>query len=366
MKRTVKKNQDLSVWVLLLASIFATSCHGQKSSEPIAAATMGSIYKQTPQILYGPMPSPKAQISQYICSMFQDKQGNIWLGTNGDGVCRFDGKKYTYFSPTDLSSGFCGNAVRGIVQQANGNIWFATDNGVSRYNGKSFTNFKVADGLANNQVWSILKDKSGNLWFGTQGGVSRYDGKSFTNFALPATDISAFPMAYCAPKLVNSIIEDKKGNIWFGSNGGGAYRYDGRSLVAFTEKDGLCNNFVQCVFEDHSGDLWFGTRFGGLSRYDGKSFTTFTQQNGLGNDFVWTMLQDKAGNIWVGNAGGGLSRYNQKRFTHYSSQDGLRNQHVQSLLEDQNGKLWIGTSGGAFQFDGKTFTNITRVADRGC
>jgi ligand-binding sensor domain-containing protein len=379
MKRTVKRKSPRSIGALLLASIFSASCNGQKAPESVEAgmAQTAVAYKASDSIFVGkfvgPMPNPVRQISQYIRRMFQDKAGNIWFGTNGEGVCRFDGKNYVYFSPTDLRSGFCGEAVRGIVQDDDSNIWFATNNGVSRFDGKTFTNFKQADGLKGNQVWSILKDESGVLWFGTENGVSRYDGKVFTDFNLPQADVTNHPGAYPAARLINNIFQDKSGNIWLASNGNGVYRYDGKSIRNFSAADGLCDNFVQCTIEDRKGNLWFATRFGGVSRYDGKSFvdgnrfTTFTQKDGLGNNFAWIVFEDKAGNIWIGNAGGGLTRYDGKKFTHFSKDDGLQNLHIQSILQDKNGLLWIGTSGGAYQFDGEKFINITRdVSKEGC
>ena len=95
----------------------------------------------------------------------------------------------------------------------------------------------------------MLEDKSGNLWFGTGGGVSKYDGKSFTQF-------------YRKEGLSNnllclSILEDKSGNLWFGTTGG-VSKYDGKSFTHFTEKEGLSNNVVTSILEDKSGNLWFG------------------------------------------------------------------------------------------------------------
>jgi len=348
---------------LVLLFIFSNSCNGQNTrSAPKSKAVETKTYAAATFPFYGPMPNPQVQISQYIRRMFQDKAGNIWFGTNGEGVCKFDGKNYFYYSPTDLRSGFGGDAVRGIVQDKNDNIWFATNHGISRYDGKKFTNYTINEGLAHNQVWSILLDKSGMLWFGTEGGVSRFDGKSFANFALPAANLANFPNAYPASKLINTIFEDKDGYIWFGSNGNGAYRYDGKALVNFSEIDGLCNNFVQNIMQDKSGKLWFATRFGGISSYDGKSFSTFNDKNGLVNNFAWIISEDKAGNLWIGNAGGGLTRYDGRTFTNYPE---IPNKYVQSILEDKAGNLWIGTSGGAYIFDGKNFKNITRTND-GC
>lgn len=122
------------------------------------------------------------QLSPFVRRVFQDRSGNLWFGTNGDGVVRYDGDVLEYFSITE---GLGGVAVRGIVQDKEGNIWFGTEGGITKYDGKSFTNFTEKDGLANNDVWSIVIDSKGIIWIGTLQGVSRFDGKQFTPFALP-------------------------------------------------------------------------------------------------------------------------------------------------------------------------------------
>ena len=89
----------------------------------------------------------------------------------------------TLFTNYNTEQGMALNSIACGYRDKTGNLWFGTlGGGVSRYDGKSFTNFTIAQGLANNIVYSITEDKTGNLWFGTSGGgVSRYDGKSFTN-----------------------------------------------------------------------------------------------------------------------------------------------------------------------------------------
>ncbi len=84
---------------------------------------------------------PSNQISEYVREVFQDRDGDFWFGTNGDGVCRYDGKSLTYLS---VEEGFGGKAVRGILQDSDGVMWFATNGGVSRYEFGKFTNYTVA------------------------------------------------------------------------------------------------------------------------------------------------------------------------------------------------------------------------------
>ena len=172
-------------------------------------------------------------------------------------------------------------------------LFRSTDGGgVSRYDGKSFTNYTTAQGLANNSVISITEDKSGNLWFGTfGGGVSRYDGKSFTNYTTAQG---------LANNVVRIITEDKSGNLWFGTDGGGVSRYDGKSFTNYTTVQGLANNVVRSIAEDKSGNLWFGTYGGGVSRYDGQSFTNYTTENGLPDNVVTQIVIDEQENIVIG------------------------------------------------------------------
>ncbi|MEO8590014.1 MAG: two-component regulator propeller domain-containing protein [Flavobacteriales bacterium] len=316
-------------------------------------------------------PVSATQISQYIRRMFQDRDGNMWFGTTSDGVARYDGRDLVYFN---AANGLGSDWVSSMVQDQQGNLWFGTRDGVSRFDGNGFTRYTTKDGLADDRVWCLLLDKSGVLWCGTQEGVSRFNGRTFTSFPIPAADLSQHPY-YQDPKQINWIIQDKAGNIWFASNGGGAYRYDGHTLTNLSEKDGLCNNFVQTILEDRAGNLWLGTRYGGLCKYDpgsspgagSNAFTQFTRKE-LKGDHVWTVYQDSAGMIWISVAASGLCSYDGTTFTCYNEQDGEGIRVVQSLLEDASGQLWIGTSNGVYKFDPSTplrtgrkrFTNWTK------
>jgi ligand-binding sensor domain-containing protein len=324
-------------------------------------------------------PAATEQISQYIRRIFQDRDGNMWFGTTTDGVARYDGRSLNYFTP---ANGFGSDWVSGMAQDAQGDIWFTTRDGVSRYNPSAmrtagstqFTNYTEKDGLVIGQVWSLLLDKSGEFWFGGDEGVSRFDGKQFTAFPIPAADLSRFPY-YRNPKQISCIVQDKTGNIWFGSNGGGVYKFDGKTLINVSEVDGLCNNFVTTIMEDLQGKLWFGTRYGGLCMYDpsvergpgSKPFTVIDPKD-LNGDEIWTLYQASNGIIWIAVARRGLCSYDpsralaadRKHVTCYNEKDGTGIRVVQSILEDANGQLWFGTSGGVYKFNGAQFTNWTK------
>ena len=196
-----------------------------------------------------------------VWSILEDKSGNLWFGTNGGGVSKYDGNRVEAIEAAEK---------RGeIIPQR-------TQQGLKRVNGKlvkSFTHFTKKEGLSNNIVKSILEDKSGNLWFGTDGGVSKYDGKSFTHF----TEKEGL-----SNNSVLSMLEDKSGNLWFGTRFGLA-RLGKEKLVEINDKvkfnkiqadeilfknytyeDGFLGigvNGGKTICEDKNGTIWVAANF---------------------------------------------------------------------------------------------------------
>lgn len=295
------------------------------------------------------------RISQFVRRIYQDQQGNLWLGTNGDGVIRYNGDTLEYFS---LNQGFGGLAVRGIVGDSKGNIWFGTERGVTLYNGTSFTNFTEKDGLVHNDVWSIIVDTHDKIWIGTYGGACVFDGKTFNPFNIPESEIDS-TRGVSSKEIIHCIMEDRQGNIWFGNNGG-AYKYDGKSLTNINESDGLCNNAVNCILEDNKGNTWFATHHNGVCRWDGKSFDHLSTDDGIEGSEAWDLYLDNLGNIWFPTEGFGVYRYGGSGFTNFHDDQGLASDAVQCTFQDKDGRLWVGGYQGLFYFDGESFLPATR------
>lgn len=300
------------------------------------------------------------QISAYVREVYQDRDGHFWFGTNGDGVCRYDGETLTYLS---VREGFGGRAVRGILQDEAGAMWFATDGGVSRFQDGAFTNYTVANGLSNDSVWSLMRDRAGTIWAGTHEGVCRFDGEGFVPFALPRVEVE-HPESRFSPLVVFAMYEDPAGDLWFGTDGEGAHRYDGESFTSYTTKEGLGGNMVRSIAGDRRGRVWIGSDGGGVSCYDGTGFgagfRTFTAKDGLCNDRVYEILEDRAGNMWFSTLGAGACRYDGNSFAAFGVAQGLTRSHVQEFFEDRDGVLWLGCSGGLFRLEGEAFVNVTR------
>ena len=341
------------VFIFLTILLFGTACNVQVKRDLPKAKEHPKLIKTIGDPRYG----------NVQCSL-QDKAGNFWFGTTENGLYQYDGKSFSQFLVTN---GLNSNNISYILEDKEGKIWIGTDAGLCLYDGKKFAEIEIPlpKNLPPNKnehfryshwVFSIMQAKSGKLWFATINGVYIYDGKSFSPFIINAAS-GGFLSSH---NNVEYILEDKAGNIWFGGRGNeGVYLYDGKSVTNLKLMELFQNgpkpkahNWAWPQLQDKNGNIWF-SNWGGAYRYDGKSFTSFTAKDGLPG-IVTRIIEDKKGNLWFG--GDGLSRYDGKSFTNFTTKDGLANPGVWSILEDKSGNLWVGTrETGLYLYDGKTF-----------
>jgi ligand-binding sensor domain-containing protein len=267
-------------------------------------------------------------------NLLQDKRGNFWFAT-WQGIMSYNGKTFTNHT---LKEGLIHFHVFSVYEDSRGNIWFGTvRGGLYRYDGKAFKLFTTKDGLPDNSISSMAEDKAGNIWLGSSAGVSRYDGKTFTNFSSKEGIGS-----------VNAIIKDKTGKLWFG--GDGITCYDGKNFSSFKNKEGSSFEGVASLFEDKTGNIWIGCRKG-LCCYDGKVLSDFIIPN-----FVMYMCEDKKGNLWLAhnnypaNTNFSLYSYESKSFTKVLEQS-ADNWQIFGMMEDKNGNIWYGTMKGVCRLD---------------
>jgi two-component system, sensor histidine kinase ChiS len=247
-----------------------------------------------------------------------------------------------------LDEGLFGGSVFSFIHDRDGNMWFGTFGGVSRFDGQTWTTYTTRDGLGHNAVQAMLQDRDGVFWFGTRGGgVTRYDGETWTTFTTEDG---------LANNSVRSIAEDHDGNIWFGTRGSGVSRFDGQTWLNLDTGDGLVGDVIYAMLADRKGNMWFGDYARGLSRYDGQSFTNFTPAEGLRTPGICRLLEDRDGNIWAGACrAGGTSRYDGHSWVNYTTRDGMSANVVHGILQGRDGDMWFGTGRGVTRFDGETF-----------
>ncbi len=255
--------------------------------------------------------TPEGFISNSVFAINEDRNGNLWFGTD-QGVYKYDGKTFRNYNQKDGLS-HIDISRKGILVDKSGEIWVGTHKGVFLYNpvadSKGSQSFSLFQQLPAINVAGIMEDRNGNIWFASsENGVFRFDGKAISNFA---------KMDGLGENYAGGIAEDKAGNMWFTMKYG-ICKYDGETFTQYTAKDGLGGTEVWGIYIEQSGIIWVTMR-GNTTRFDPsiplpnpKAFSVFTSADGF-TCCVQSMYQDKSGNMWWGT-GQGLYRFDGKRF----------------------------------------------------
>jgi ligand-binding sensor domain-containing protein/signal transduction histidine kinase len=282
------------------------------------------------------------------------------------------GKDVTFTALTS-TDGLSSAQVFGIAQDDNGFLWFATGDGLNRYDGYSLRTFRFErddpNSLTNNTMSGILRGRDGALWLPTTGGgLDRFDPatETFTHYRHDPANPNSLSGNHIH---TGSLLEDHQGALWIGTVGGGLNRLDPRTRT-FTHyrhdpanPSSLSSDQVSTICQDKSGIMWVGTTDGGLNRFDPASGRITRYQpdpkdpNTLPGPYVNTILEDRSGTLWVGTQQGlGMLDRTTGRFTRYSiastQGDAASLNAVSALHEDSAGNLWLGTGGaGILRYD---------------
>jgi len=277
------------------------------------------------------------------------------------------------FENYSVAQGLTSNQVLAIGQDRQGYMWFGTKNGLNRFNGYAFKQFRPLAGdpgsLSDSFVQVVLGDSSGYLWAGTRrGGLNRYDPArgTFTHFRADADNPTSLPA-----DNVTALYEDRSGTLWVGTLGGGLSRFHaaGERFETFRHKPdittSLSSDRVRSIVQDREGSLWIGTR-SGLNRMNANgTFTRFLPEPGredwISNEHVYSLAEAFDGGLWVGTFTGGLNYYdpNSNRFTVYQhdprDSGSLAGDRIWKLFVDSAGTLWVGTQdSGLSRFNAST------------
>jgi ligand-binding sensor domain-containing protein/two-component sensor histidine kinase len=326
-----------------------------------------------------PLPKTFAQRG-VILSFADDGDGNLWLGTQLDGLYRWhEGAVEIY----GVAAGLTDRTARKVVIDRDGNIWIGTNvgglNRLKRRRARSYPRpgaivqsigpiigdgadglwvgatcgglfhfragaFREA-GVPGACIWAMFRDADGPLWISMNGLTRFYQGR-FTTFALR----EGLPSVQ-----VRGIMRDRDGVLWVGTPDG-LSRFDGHRFRNYGKAEGL-DHEVKSIVQDSSGALWLGGT-NGLSRFAGGRFTRVTQAQGLSHEHVRAIYEDADGTMWIGTYGGGLNRLKDGRFTTYTIKDGLHDNAISRIIEDDRGNLWMSGNKGVFRVSRKELNDF--------
>lgn len=273
----------------------------------------------------------KSQISELplnmnktiVTKILSDKEGCLWIASQGEGLFRYDPQKksYTHYQhhpnhPNSLNS----NNILDLAVSPDGIIWIAFSSfGIDKFDPKQgrfyhYTHeIKNENCLISNWTRTILIDSNNMIWIGTEGGISRFnpENEHFTNFSYTRNDPGRL-----SNNIVNMIVEDSQKNIWIATNGGlNQFNPLSNTFTVYRKKNGLPGNSISAILEDNTGHLWVSTN-NGLSKFHTKqkTFRNYDSLDGLqGKQFVYhSAFKSRDGKLYFGGTNGLNAFYPEK------------------------------------------------------
>ena len=179
-----------------------------------------------------------------VRNVFRDREGSLWVGTDGSGAYRLRANGVMHFSaPADLTNNF----IRAFLETRHGDIWVATDEGVNRITPGGVLKLGMRDGLVYFSTRSLLEDSEGGIWIGTDQGLSHWRNNQFVHDGVTEA---------LQHEKVWSICQDTKGTLWFGTRDHGIFLARGGAVTQLTTVDGLVSNSIYQILQDQHQRFW--------------------------------------------------------------------------------------------------------------
>jgi len=309
--------------------------------------------------------------------IFVDKEGEVYIGTN-QGFDIYN-KFLDSFIRIQFNNQDQGIEIYSITQDKRGNLWIGTfGNGLIRYNKKqeSFSEFvnipSFSQSLSCNYIFSLCIDRSGLLWVGTygdegSGGINKLD---LTRIKFNKLYAEAKNDNSLLSNDINAIFEDSQANIWIGTDKGiSIFNQKNRKYSHIQKKNtskSLSDNTVYSIIQDSRKNFWIGTASGGVNflsysnfinqKFEFSYFQTSSKYNKISSNNILSLIEDKTGIIWVGTDNG-INRINENGqvidqiVNSEATPNVLPDNLIQCLFQDLDNKIWIGTSQGLAYFD---------------
>lgn len=264
-----------------------------------------------------------------------------------------------------VADGLAHNEINKIVRDSRGFLWFCTPDGLSRFDGYTFTNFGTDQGLEHAYVTDLLETRNGEYWVATNGGLFRFNPKGTPDPENRAAMFSGIiPSEQEGPtKAVTVLLEDRHGTIWCGTRQGLFQLVQTSEEVRLRFVDiGIPHDYalesvVSDLLEDPHGSLWITTPHGLYRRWPNGSAARYTKRDGLPVDFLSDLFLDHQGNFWVASLLGGFFNLETDESVkapvvgaHYSIVDGLPSNWVFQLFETTDHRFWIASNLGLLEF----------------
>ncbi len=318
--------------VLVLAALFAM---------PAAALEEKSLATYSREVWTTRDGLPHNQVN----GIAQTPEGYLWFAT-WEGVVRYNGQEFRSFGRQNVPA-IRDNGIRSVKVSPGGALVVATSRGgASVMRGEEWTTYGIAEGLAQDELAAAIEDHAGRLWAATESrGVTRLAAGKATHFGvdqgLPSNDTFA-------------LLEDGAGAVWV-ATGDGVARIEGERVQAFSTDAGLPDGSAFSLAMDEDGDLYVGTEKG---VYVGKAGRFAPVLADFPQEAIPSLQVDAQGSLWIGTVNRGLMRLSDRGLETFDAAAGLPNNRVASLFADREGSLWVGTNAGLLRFADTPFITL--------
>jgi len=282
-------------------------------------------------------------VDDQVSSLFEDTEGNLWLGTSRGGVVKFSQGK---FRTVTKEQGLVDDKVNTICFDPEMGHWIGTDNGLSLYQDGEFQSHPLIERIGGGRVRHIQRDSLGRLWVSTYSshGVLMMEGQSEGQSIKNWNDGNGLSGNRCRMTLTAS-----DGTVWVATTNGLNAIYQDGSVEVFNRNNELREDYILCVFEDDSNRLWIGTNGGGLHYKDpSEPIRHMEPTPGCPSYFIFRIMQDSEGFLWI-TSNDGISLFKDGAFIHYSAQNGLPGNAIFEMVEDRLGYFWMTADVGIFR-----------------
>jgi PAS domain S-box-containing protein len=306
--------------------------------------------------------------------LLQDHDGGLWIGTLDRGLIHVHHGRTDIFSKSD---GLSGDVIFSLFEDREGNIWVSTNGGLDRFRDVSVSTISLKQGLSSDTAWSVLAGRDGSVWIGTGDGLNKWSkgqistihnesGRlddapqslfqdehdriwAFTGHGLAYVENGRFvPVSGVHGTKVHFIAGDKAGNLWLSETSNLLHIRDGRlaEQIPWSRLGRMESASVMLSDPEHGG-LWLGFWRGGGVLYfkDGQVRASYTSANGLSPGAVTDLRLDQDGALWVATQGV-LDRIKDGRITTLTDRNGLPCDTVLWTMDDDDHSLWLYTACG--------------------
>jgi signal transduction histidine kinase/ligand-binding sensor domain-containing protein len=299
--------------------------------------------------------------------LLRDREGGLWIGTSGQGLVHLHQGRTDVFAAVD---GLSGDYVTSLYEDREGNIWAATILGLDRFRDFAMPTLSVKQGLSSARIESVLADRGGSIWLGSHEGLNRWNNGQITIYRRPGVRLPTRPVEGSAVReitdvglpddAVASLLQDERGRIWVSTARGVACFEDGR----ITPVKSAPTTYVHAIAEESEGNIWINDQNLGLFHLrDGKLVEQIAWAKLGRQDYATALISGRSqGGLWLGFVQGGVAYFKDGKVrTWYEAAGGLGVGRVNDFRLDRDGTLWVATGGGLSRLkDGRIATLTSR------